>query len=181
MYEVVWHHARVEAARVAPKLLFSKVNQPLLHPSIGFSLTPLVPCSYLSCILAVLQSCNSQNMRASSAMKLLSACCGGFLISMPGALVDAVTAKKMYYDYRPAGDFETQGANCGEFSGSLQNATAGKADSSFHVVATHVVYLYSCIGKADDGVLRATPQVPLKPIAIDMCRRLGCVTGTCRV
>eukprot|EP00903_Cladosiphon_okamuranus_P005860 g5798.t1 len=48
-------------------------------------------------------------MRISSSMKLLSVCCGGFLMSIPGALVDA---EKMFYDYRPAGDYGTQKANC---------------------------------------------------------------------
>ena len=52
-------------------------------------------------------------MRVTSEMKLLSAWCGGFLVSLPGAAVDA---QKMFYDYRPEGDFETVGQNCGEFS-----------------------------------------------------------------
>lgn len=49
-------------------------------------------------------------------MKLLSACCGAVLLGMPVVVVDAgaAFAKKMYYDYRPPGDHETQGKNCGE-------------------------------------------------------------------
>ena len=50
-------------------------------------------------------------------MKLLSACCGAVLLGMPVVLVDAAKAdfaKKMYYDYRPMDERETQGHNCGE-------------------------------------------------------------------
>eukprot|EP00903_Cladosiphon_okamuranus_P005862 g5799.t2 len=50
-------------------------------------------------------------------MKLLSACFGGFLVSMP---VGVEGAKKMLYDYRPDGDFGTQKANC---ANSLENKT----------------------------------------------------------
>lgn len=49
-------------------------------------------------------------------MKLRSACCGGILLGMPVVLVGAASKhdKKMYYDYRPPGDYETQGKDCGE-------------------------------------------------------------------
>eukprot|EP00752_Nemacystus_decipiens_P007908 g7065.t1 len=51
-------------------------------------------------------------------MKLFSACCGAILLSMHIILVDA--ARKMYYDYRPDGDFETEGKNC---ENALENKT----------------------------------------------------------
>lgn len=46
-------------------------------------------------------------------MKLLSAGSAGFLISMPGALVDA---KKHVYDHRTGADFGVEKRDCGEFS-----------------------------------------------------------------
>lgn len=45
-------------------------------------------------------------------MKLLSSGCAGFLMSMPGALVDA---KKVVYDHRTGGDFGVEKMDCGEF------------------------------------------------------------------
>eukprot|EP00752_Nemacystus_decipiens_P011574 g10278.t1 len=48
-------------------------------------------------------------MGATRAMKLLSACHGAFLVSMTGGLVGA---QKVFFDYRPDGDFETQRQNC---------------------------------------------------------------------
>lgn len=52
-------------------------------------------------------------------MKLLSACCGSFLMGMPGALVDA---QKKFYDYRTGVDFESEDLNCGEILGALRHA-----------------------------------------------------------
>lgn len=51
-------------------------------------------------------------IRGSTAMKLLSACCGGILLSMPGVLVDAL---KMVNDYRTGDDLDSD-TNCGEFA-----------------------------------------------------------------
>jgi len=52
-------------------------------------------------------------MRASSVMKLLSACYGGFFITMPVAPVDAVANLKTYYDYRSEAD-RNDPIGCGE-------------------------------------------------------------------
>lgn len=60
-------------------------------------------------------------MRAASAMKLLSVCCGGFLMAMPVALVDA---NKAYYDYRSDAD-RANPVGCGEhISSSLVRSWA---------------------------------------------------------
>lgn len=50
-------------------------------------------------------------MRASSAMKLLSACCGGFLMAVP------VTAEKRVWEYRTKED-KNAPLGCGEFVAS---------------------------------------------------------------
>lgn len=47
-------------------------------------------------------------MRASSAIKLVSAWCGGLLLSMP------VNALKKIYDYREGDDYKSKNKNCGE-------------------------------------------------------------------
>lgn len=53
-----------------------------------------------------------RRMRASTALKLLPACCG-FLLSSTPAPADAAFAKKAIFDYRTGEDFGTE-ANCGE-------------------------------------------------------------------
>lgn len=50
-------------------------------------------------------------MRASSAMKLLSTCCGGFLITLPGLSAQDITTLKAIKDDRVEGD-----PYCGESS-----------------------------------------------------------------
>jgi len=51
-------------------------------------------------------------MRPSSAKKLLSACCGGYLLGVPFVLVDAA---KAFYELRSEDDIAAP-LGCGEYS-----------------------------------------------------------------